>query len=96
MSERNKAAARVAFEVWSTGELDRLDEYIASDVVHHDPHDPHGAEGRGAWICLACSGKAVQPRTNERRQTTRSSGRLLLHRCGVAPSLWASFIAGEP
>ena len=45
MSERNKAAARVAFEVWSTGDLDRLDEYIASDVVHHDPYDPHGAEG---------------------------------------------------
>jgi len=45
MSERNKAAARVSFEVWSTGDLDRLDEYIASDVVHHDPYDPHGAEG---------------------------------------------------
>jgi len=45
MSERNKAAARVPFEVWSTGDLDRLDEYIASDVVHHDPYDPHGAEG---------------------------------------------------
>ena len=45
MSERNKAAARVAFEVWSTGDLDRLDEYIASDIVHHDPYDPHGVEG---------------------------------------------------
>ena len=45
MSERNKAAARVAFEVWSTGDLDRLDEFIASDIVHHDPYDPHGAEG---------------------------------------------------
>ena len=45
MSERNKAAARVAFEVWSTGDLDRLDEYIAPNVVHHDPYDPHGAEG---------------------------------------------------
>jgi len=45
MSERNKGVSRVAFEVWSTGDLDRLDEYIASDVVHHDPYDPHGAEG---------------------------------------------------
>jgi len=45
MSERNKAAARVAFEVWSTGDLDRLDESIAPDVVHHDPYDPHGTEG---------------------------------------------------
>jgi predicted ester cyclase len=45
MSERNKAAARVAFEVWSTGDLDRVDEYIAPDVAHHDPYDPHGAEG---------------------------------------------------
>jgi predicted ester cyclase len=45
MSERNKAAARAAFEVWSTGNLDRLDRYIAADVVHHDPYDPHGAAG---------------------------------------------------
>jgi ketosteroid isomerase-like protein len=45
MSDRNKAIARVAFEVWSTGELDRLDGYLADDVVHHDPYDPHGADG---------------------------------------------------
>lgn len=44
-SERNKAAARVAFEVWSTGDVDRLDQYIAPDVVHHDPYDPDGANG---------------------------------------------------
>ncbi|HZA89112.1 MAG TPA: ester cyclase [Solirubrobacterales bacterium] len=45
MSERNKAAARAEFEVWSTGELDRLDELVAPDVVHHDPYDPHASEG---------------------------------------------------
>lgn len=45
MSEQNKAAARVAFEVWNTGELDRLDQYIAPHVVHHDPYDPNGANG---------------------------------------------------
>ena len=45
MSERNKAAARVAFEVWCNGDLDRLDEFIDANVVHHDPYDPHGAEG---------------------------------------------------
>jgi predicted ester cyclase len=45
VSERNKAAARAEFEVWSTGELDRLDELVAPDVVHHDPYDPHAAEG---------------------------------------------------
>jgi predicted ester cyclase len=45
VSEQNKAAARVAFEVWNTGVLDRLDQYIAPDVVHHDPYDPNGANG---------------------------------------------------
>ena len=45
MSDRNKAAARVAFEVWNTGELHRLDDFIAPDVVHHDPYDPNGAKG---------------------------------------------------
>jgi steroid delta-isomerase-like uncharacterized protein len=45
MSEHNKAAARAVFEVWSTGEIERLDELIAADVVHHDPYDPHAAEG---------------------------------------------------
>jgi predicted ester cyclase len=45
VSEQNKAAARKVFEVWSGGDLERLDELVASDVVHHDPHDPHAAEG---------------------------------------------------
>jgi predicted ester cyclase len=45
MSERNKAASRAVFEIWTTGELPRLDQFVAPDVVHHDPYDPHGAEG---------------------------------------------------
>ena len=45
MSEDGKAAARAVFEVWSTGELDRLDHLVAPDVVHHDPYDPHAADG---------------------------------------------------
>lgn len=45
MSEQNKAAARDVFDVWSGGHLERLDKLVASDVVHHDPHDPHAAEG---------------------------------------------------
>jgi steroid delta-isomerase-like uncharacterized protein len=45
MSEHNKAVARAVFEVWSTGEIERLDELVAADVVHHDPYDPHAAEG---------------------------------------------------
>jgi predicted ester cyclase len=45
VSERNKAASRAVFEIWMTGELDRLGEFVADDVVHHDPYDPHGAEG---------------------------------------------------
>jgi predicted ester cyclase len=45
MSEQNKAASRVAFEVWNSGDLDKLDTFIAPDVVHHDPYDPYGADG---------------------------------------------------
>jgi steroid delta-isomerase-like uncharacterized protein len=45
MSEHNKAVARAVFEVWSTGEIERLDELVAADVVHHDPYDPNAAEG---------------------------------------------------
>jgi steroid delta-isomerase-like uncharacterized protein len=43
--ERNKAVARAVFDVWSTGDIERLDELVASDVVHHDPYDPHAADG---------------------------------------------------
>jgi steroid delta-isomerase-like uncharacterized protein len=43
--ERNKAIARAVFDVWSTGNLERLDGLVASDVVHHDPYDPHAADG---------------------------------------------------
>jgi predicted ester cyclase len=45
VSEHNKAVARAVFDVWSTGEIQRLDELVAPDVVHHDPYDPHAAEG---------------------------------------------------
>lgn len=45
MSEENKAAARAVFEVWGTGELERLDDLVAPNVVHHDPYDPHRDQG---------------------------------------------------
>jgi steroid delta-isomerase-like uncharacterized protein len=45
LSEHNKAAARAVFEVWSSGELERLDGLVSPDVVHHDPHDPYASEG---------------------------------------------------
>jgi steroid delta-isomerase-like uncharacterized protein len=45
VSERNKAASRAVFGIWMTGELDRLGEFVADDVVHHDPYDAHGDEG---------------------------------------------------
>lgn len=45
MSERNKEIARSEFEVWSTGELERLDDIVAPHVVHHDPYDPNAAGG---------------------------------------------------
>jgi predicted ester cyclase len=45
VSEKNKAAARVAFEVWSNGDLERLDRFVSPTVVHHDPYDPQGSEG---------------------------------------------------
>jgi steroid delta-isomerase-like uncharacterized protein len=45
VSGESKAAARAVFEVWSTGELERLDDLVAPDVVHHDPYDPNGVHG---------------------------------------------------
>lgn len=43
--ERNKAVARAVFNVWSTGDIERLDQLAAADVIHHDPYDPHAADG---------------------------------------------------
>jgi steroid delta-isomerase-like uncharacterized protein len=43
--ERNKAVARSVFDVWNNGDVARLDELVASDVIHHDPYDPHAADG---------------------------------------------------
>ena len=45
LSEQYKGTARAVFDVWSSGQLERLDELVAPDVVHHDPYDPNGAEG---------------------------------------------------
>ena len=45
MSERNKEIARAEFEVWSSGEVEKLDDMVAADVVHHDPYDPNATGG---------------------------------------------------
>jgi predicted ester cyclase len=45
VSADHKAAARAVFDIWSTGELERLDDLVAPEVVHHDPYDPNGAKG---------------------------------------------------
>jgi steroid delta-isomerase-like uncharacterized protein len=45
VSERNKATARDELEVWSTGELDRLERLVAPYVVHHDPYDARASVG---------------------------------------------------
>jgi steroid delta-isomerase-like uncharacterized protein len=45
VSEENKAAALAEFEIWGTGELDKLDALVAPDVIHHDPYDPYAADG---------------------------------------------------
>ena len=45
VSEHNKAAARAVFDIWSTGEIERLDDLVACDVVHHDPYDSNAAAG---------------------------------------------------
>jgi predicted ester cyclase len=45
MSDRHKASSRVAFEVWNTGDVARLDDFVAQNVVHHDPYDPNGRDG---------------------------------------------------
>jgi steroid delta-isomerase-like uncharacterized protein len=44
-ARRNRRAARLEFEIWSNGDIARLDELVAPDVVHHDPYDPHAADG---------------------------------------------------
>jgi predicted ester cyclase len=59
--ERNKAAARAVFEVWSTGELDRLDAIVAADVVHHDAYDPHALEGLAGMKRTIARNRALTP-----------------------------------
>jgi ketosteroid isomerase-like protein len=44
-TERNRRLAREEFDVWSTGDVDKLDDLVADDVIHHDPHDPYAADG---------------------------------------------------
>jgi steroid delta-isomerase-like uncharacterized protein len=45
MSESNKAIARRYIEqVWNRHELDRFEEFVAADVVHHDSSGDEGLE----------------------------------------------------
>jgi steroid delta-isomerase-like uncharacterized protein len=49
MSDQNKAIARRAVDLFSSGDLDELDELVSEDAVDHDPQNPnasiHGPEG---------------------------------------------------
>jgi steroid delta-isomerase-like uncharacterized protein len=49
MSDQNKAIARRALDLFSSGDLDELDELVSEDAVDHDPQNPnagiHGPEG---------------------------------------------------
>jgi steroid delta-isomerase-like uncharacterized protein len=45
MSDENKAIARGALEAFGSGDVDRLEELIAPDVVDHDPYNPFASEG---------------------------------------------------
>jgi steroid delta-isomerase-like uncharacterized protein len=46
--EQNKALAREAINIWTTGDFDAADEIYAPDYVnhqHHDPGDPRDLHG---------------------------------------------------
>lgn len=61
MSESNKAIARAVFEVWGSGELDRLDDLVAADVLHHDPYDPNAADGLDGMKATIAANRARFP-----------------------------------
>ncbi len=55
-AEQNKALARKAIGIWTSGDLDAVDEVYALDYVnhqHHDPDDPrdlHGTEAIKGFV----------------------------------------------
>jgi steroid delta-isomerase-like uncharacterized protein len=61
MSDENKAVARAVFEVWGSGDLERLDGLVARQVVHHDPYDPHAAEGLEGMKATIAANRAAFP-----------------------------------
>jgi steroid delta-isomerase-like uncharacterized protein len=46
MSDENKAVARRFFEVFSSGDVDALDDTVAEDAIDHDAYNPYASEGR--------------------------------------------------
>jgi predicted ester cyclase len=59
--DQNKAAARAVFEVWSSGDLQRLDHLVAPDVVHHDPYDEHALEGLAGMKKTIAKNRQITP-----------------------------------
>ena len=49
MSDQNKAIARRALDLFTSGDLDEMDELVSEDAVDHDAQNPnagiHGPEG---------------------------------------------------
>ena len=51
MSEEEKKAlvSRIAVDIWNRGDLDVVDEIMASDAPYHGPHMPNGLGDRESW-----------------------------------------------
>jgi steroid delta-isomerase-like uncharacterized protein len=53
-TEKNKAVIRRWMDLWNTGNLDAVDEFVAADYVRHDPNGPeiHGPEAERQLIAM--------------------------------------------
>jgi predicted SnoaL-like aldol condensation-catalyzing enzyme len=60
-AEENKAIVRrLIEEAWNQGNLDVLDEIVATDYIRHDPLNP-GVRGKEAFKQLIATYRAVFP-----------------------------------
>jgi predicted SnoaL-like aldol condensation-catalyzing enzyme len=87
MSEAHKAAALAVFEVWSTGELDRLDALVAEHVVHHDPYDPNAADGLAGMKKTIAANRERFPDMQVRVEAQLADGDFVANR-------WTATMAG--
>jgi predicted ester cyclase len=98
-AEENKRLARVAIQIWTTGDVGAADEIYAPDYVnhqHHDPDDPRDLQGLEAMKTFAAEFRDAFPDFRDSIDIQLAEGDMVATRFTSRGTHRGAFMGVEP